>query len=188
VRWYDETHPYLDVDSGLVGVSSQNQSLAQGQGFAAWSGDMLGGTAAFQVDVTGAPHIATSPITLPMTYTNNGDVNIDGWNLVSNPLPSAIAFDQVVRGADVEDEVTYYNPANGTTAYYSISMNMGSNGGTNVIQSSQGFFLHATGGAVTTTVSESAKVNSNAGGIFGGDQENTAPASYYLGICCLCFF
>jgi hypothetical protein len=98
----------------LVGVSSNTQALLRGQGFAAWCGDNLGGTAPFVIDVfNGAPHIATAPITLPMSWTNTGNPTVDGWNLVSNPVPSAIAFDQIARGADVQDYVTFYNPANG---------------------------------------------------------------------------
>ncbi len=172
IRWYDETNTGAAQNDGLTGVSSNLQPLTVGQGFAAWSGDASGGTAPFVVDLqNGTPNIASTPIALPMTYTNTGNGSVDGWNLVSNPLPSAIAFDQIARGADVADYVTFYNPANGNTGTYDISLNLGTNGGSNVIQSSQGFFLRATGSNVTTTVEEADKVNSNTGGVFGGNNE-----------------
>jgi hypothetical protein len=110
-----------------------------------------------------------------MSWTNTGNPTVDGWNLVSNPVPSAIAFDQIARGADVQDYVTFYNPANGNMAVYDISMGFGTNNATNTIQSSQGFFLKATGPAVATTVEESDKINDNDGGIFGGLLPDATP-------------
>lgn len=174
IRWYDETNTGADMNDGLVGATSTAQPLAQGQGFAAWCGTGLTTTTAFTVDVTGNPHIAHTPISLPMSYTNTGVPDTDGWNMVSNPLASPIAFDQISRGADVADYITYFNPANGNLATWDISEGLGTNGGTNVIQSSQAFWLKATGTAVTTTVSESAKVSGNSGGFFGGAQVQTA--------------
>ena len=171
IRWYNETNIGSGPSDGLVGVSSTSQPLVRGQGFAAWCGDLLGGTAPFVIDViNGTPHVATAPIALPMTWTNTGNPEVDGWNLVSNPVPSAIAFDRVSRGTDVEDYVTFYNPANGNSSVYDLSMGFGTNGASNTIQSSQGFYLKANGPDAVTTVEESDKINDNSGGIFGGDQ------------------
>jgi hypothetical protein len=174
IRWYNEPLNSSNQNIGVVGVTNANQSLAQGQGFAVWCGDALGGTAAFTIDLAnGAPHIASTPITLPMTWTNNGHA-ADGWNLVSNPLPSPIDFQAISRGADVGDYVTIYNPATGNSAVYDISINgnsPGTNGATRYIQSSQAFFLKATGSAVTTTVEEADKVETNLGGIFGMNEQ-----------------
>ncbi|MEZ4738036.1 MAG: hypothetical protein R2818_01435 [Flavobacteriales bacterium] len=112
IRWYDETNTFALIDSGLVGVSSTAQALSQGQGFAAWCGDGLNTTSAFTVDVTGAPHIAISPFSLPMSYTNTGNAGVDGWNLVSNPLPSPIRFSNIAR-TNVEDYVTLLRSRDG---------------------------------------------------------------------------
>lgn len=176
IRWYNEPNTGANANDGMVGVNSNTQPLAQGQGFACWSGDALGGTAPFVVDLqNGPPRIATTPLALPMSYTSTGNPAVDGWNLVSNPVPSAIAFDQIARGADVEDYVTFYNPANGNSAVYDISLGFGTNSATNTIQSSQGFFLKANGPAVTTMVEESDKINDNDGGIFGGLLPDATP-------------
>jgi hypothetical protein len=174
IRWYDETNTGANVNDGLVGATSTAQSLAAGQGFAAWCGTGLNTTTAFNVDVTGNPHVAHTPIALPMSYTNTGVAATDGWNMVSNPLASPIAFDLIDRGADVADYITYFNTANGNLATWDISDNIGTNGGSNVIQSSQAFWLKATGPAVTTTVDEQDKVAGNTGGFFGGAQVQTA--------------
>jgi len=174
VRWYDETDTGAGVNDGLTGATSTSQALTAGQGFAAWCGTGLNTTTAFTVDVTGAPNVAASPITLPMSHTNTGVPATDGWNMVSNPLPSPILFSNISRGTDVEDFITYFDPATGNNATYDIGLGVGTNGGTNTIQSSQGFWLKTTGTGVTTTVEEADKVASNSGGFFGGDQVQTA--------------
>lgn len=182
IRWYDETHVGGGQNDGMTGVSGNTHNLTSGQGFAAWCGTSLNTTTAFVVDLENQPPvIASTPITLPMTWTNTGNPVVDGWNLVSNPVPSPIAFDQIARGANVADFVTYFDPATGNTATWDISLGAGTNGGTNTIQSSQGFFLKANGPAVTTTVEEADKVEGNGGGFFGGLVEN-APAVLHLAV------
>jgi len=173
VRRYDETNTGVGINDGLVGVSGTAHALTPGQGFASWSGDNSGGTNAFIVDVTGPPTIASSPITLPMTWTNTGTAGTDGWNLVSNPLPSPISFTAISRGANVDNSYWIFNPANGNNATWSAGVS--TNGASGVIQSSQGFWMRTNGAAVTTTVSESAKSGSGAGGVFGGQDELAIP-------------
>jgi PKD repeat protein len=165
IRYYDETNPGPDQNDGLLGVTSNMMDLLPGQGFAAWCGTTLNSTTAFTIDVTGAPYIAHTPITLPMSFTNTGVPATDGYNLVSNPLPSPISFAQIARGADVANFYWIYNPANGNNATWNGVV--GTNGANGIIQSSQGFWLKANGPAVTTTVTENAKVAGNTGGLFG---------------------
>lgn len=173
IRYYDETNTYAAADTGVVGVSSNTQALTPGQGFLAWSGDNFTTTTAFTVDVTGAPNVANTPITLPMTYTSSGTPAADGWNLVSNPLPSPIDFDAISLGSDVAAQYWIFNPINGTSQTYSAGIGQGNVNGK--IQSSQGFWLQASGSNVTTTVSEADKVNEPTGGVFGGSQQAVRP-------------
>jgi subtilisin-like proprotein convertase family protein len=173
VRKYDETVANADVNEGLVGVASTSEALGIGRGYAVWSGDNAGGTNSFIVDVTGAPTIAQTPVTLPMSWTNSGNPAADGYNLVSNPLPSPIDFASISRGSDVQDFYWIYNPANGNNATWNGTI--GTNGANGVIQSSQGFWLKADGPAVATTVDESAKVAGNTGGVFGGSEQDPMP-------------
>ena len=168
IRWYNETNTGAGQNDGLGGVSNTSQAMSTGQGFACWSGSGLTTTSAFTMDLQGAPTIASTPISLPMSYTNTGNPTVDGWNMVSNPLPSPIAFDQISRGANVEDYITYFDPATGNMATWDIGLGSGTNGGSNTIQSFQGFFLKANGSSVTTTVEEADKVAGNGGGFFGG--------------------
>ena len=182
IRWYDETNTGTLVNDGLQGVSSSAQALTLGQGFSVWAGTSFLNTAAFTIDLGGnSPVIAQTPVTLPMSWTDTSTPVVDGWNLVSNPLPSPIAFDQIARGADVADFVTFFNPDNGNTAVWDISLGFGTNNATNTIQSMQGFFLKATGSAVATTVDEGDKVNDNAGGMFGLTGEPAAHLRLRIG-------
>ena len=173
IRYYDETNTYAIADSGVVGVTSNTQALTPGQGFLAWSGDNLSTTTAFTVDASGPPNIANAPITLPMSYTSSGTVAADGWNLVSNPLPSAIAFDSISRGSDVLDQYWVFNPITGMHETYSAGIGQGEVNGR--IHSSQAFWLKANGSNLTTTVSEADKVGDLAGGVFGGFEEAVRP-------------
>ena len=173
VRKYDETVADASMNVGLIGVTGTAEALATGRGYAVWSGDNLGGTNPFLVDVTGAPNVASTPIALPITWTNSGNPGADGYNLVSNPLPSPIDFASISRGADVQNFYWIYNPANGNNATWNGLV--GTNGANGIIQSSQGFWLKADGPAVTTTVDESAKVGGNTGGVFGGSQDGPMP-------------
>jgi hypothetical protein len=173
IRWYDETVASAEVNDGLVGVASNLSPLEQGRGYAAWSGDTMGTTQPFLVDVTGPPHIAQSPISLPVSFTDSGNPTVDGYNLVSNPLPSAIDFTQIQRGADVQNAYYLYDPATGNNLAWANGFGIGAANG--IIQSSQGFWLKAEGPDATATVQESAKVNALQGGAFGGLEQPTVP-------------
>lgn len=169
IRWYDETSPIASLDTSLVSVSDTSQPLVPGQGFFAWSGSSFSTTTAFTVDVTGAPTVAQTPITFPMSYTDTGHPADDGLNMVSNPLPSPIDFDKIERGDDVADIYWIFDPQTGNTLSWSNGIGQGDLNG--YIQSSQGFWLQATGPSVTTTVDEAAKVlEPSEGGVFGVEQ------------------
>ncbi|MCB0767304.1 MAG: PKD domain-containing protein [Flavobacteriales bacterium] len=172
IRWYDETLTFAHIDTGWVGVSSIAQTLDAGQGFAAWCGTSLNTTTAFTIDVTGAPNIASTTITRSLDYTNNGAPTIDGWNAVSNPLPSPVLFSSLGR-TNVEDYVYIFNPAVGNVAAYDVSSDISTNGGNDTIQSSQAFMVQAIAGSASISFDEADKVNDRQGGFFGGSQQST---------------
>ncbi|MBL8001529.1 MAG: PKD domain-containing protein [Flavobacteriales bacterium] len=167
IREYDETNTGALSSDGLIGIGNITDAITVGQGFAAYSGTTLGGTTPFTIDMIGAPTVAATPFTLPMTWTNTGNAAVDGLNLVGNPLPSPIDFSLISLGADVDNFYYIYKPGAGTNAVWDETNSLGTLGTNGNIQSSQAFWLHATGAALTTTVSESAKVlEPSAGGIF----------------------
>ena len=177
VRWYNETVPSASANTGLVGVSNINQLLTPGQGFAVWCGTS-NTTSAFMIDVTGAPTIAKTPFTLPMSYTDSGNPLADGWNLVSNPLPSPVLFSAISKGADVENGYYIYDPVAGSNAYWDgvDGESFPANVLNGVIQASQAFWLKANGAAVSTSVQESHKTSGDAGGLFGGNNGALRPS------------
>ncbi len=173
IRDYNETVANASPNVGLLGVEGLSTPLTSGKGFAAWSGDTDEGTVGFTIDLTGTPFLANTPITLPMTWTDSGNPLADGWNLVSNPVASPIDFTAISRGADVANQYYIFDPAIGNNRAWTNGV--GSGGANGIIQSSQGFWLKATGSAVTTTVSEDDKVLAPTGGVFGGNDQPNMP-------------
>ena len=173
IRYYDETIPSADVNAGVLGVESTQTPMEEGRGYAAWSGDSLQGTASFTVDLVGAPNIALDPIELPLTWTDSGNPEADGFNLVSNPVPSPIDFIAIEKGADVQNAYYLYDPATGNMDSWSNGFGIGTADG--IIRSAQGFWMKANGPDATATVHESAKVEAPQGGAFGGLEQSQVP-------------
>ncbi len=176
VRQYVESNPGLLDSDGLIGVSNVTDPLTIGKGFAAWSGTTLNTTTAFNVDVRGLPTVASTPFTIPMSYTNSpATAAIDGLNLIGNPLPSPIDFGSLSLGANVDNQYYIYDPGSGVNVGWDENTLIGTGGCNGNIQSSQGFWLHCTGAANTVTVTESAKVLEPInGGVF-TDQQGMRP-------------
>lgn len=153
---YDETVPG-HKDSGFVAPSSMSEAIAAGKGFWVYAGDNLAGTAAFNIDFYGT--INTGAIDLPVNYTNSGNTG-DGWNLVANPYPCSIDWDNAnwVK-TNISDETHIFNPNTGTYAVYAAGV--GANGGSNVIASNQAFWVKATATSPQLTANEDCKVSTN---------------------------
>lgn len=180
VRMYDETDPGpLDID-GLIGVSSVTEPLTVGKGFAAWSGTTLSSTVAFTVDVRGLPTVASTPFSIPLSYTNNGVPAVDGLNLVGNPLPSPVDFTDFTL-TNVDNNYYIYDPGSGTNAAWDETTQIGTGGANGHIQSSQGFWLKANAAAPSATLTESAKVLEPInGGIFSDVEANREMVRLFL--------
>ncbi len=90
--------------------------------------------------------------------TNAGSTD-PGWNLIGNPYPSAIDWDNVVvsQYSDLENAVYVYDNASST--YYSYVDGVGSltDG---IIPAMQGFFVHADGPAPALTLENADRVHS----------------------------
>lgn len=140
--------------NGYTGVTNVTNSLNPGKGFWVWSGDSLGGTAAFTVDVTGPAN--TGNIALPVTFTSTGILSEDGWSMVGNPYPSTIDWDDANwTKANLDDAVYIWNPQNEQYAAYIGGL--GTNGGSNLIASSQGFWVKANAASPSLIAAEGVK-------------------------------
>ena len=95
----------------------------------------------------------------PITYTNNGSLSDDGWNLVSNPYPSAIDWDHASwTKTNVSSTFYTWNPDINNYVTYTTGIG-GTNGGAKEIPSSQGFYIKATGASPALSATENVKTN-----------------------------
>jgi hypothetical protein len=180
VRKYNEPVTGGLLTDGLVGVSSVSEALTPGRGFAAWSGTTLNTTTAFTIDVVGAPTVASTPFSIPLTYTNNGFPAVDGLNLVGNPLPSPIDFTDITL-TNVANNYYIYDPGASANVGWDETLSIGTGGCNGNIQSSQGFWLTATAASPSATLNESAKVLEPInGGIFSDENDRRPMVRLYL--------
>jgi hypothetical protein len=130
------------------------------QGYEAWASDFYTGTTT--VTYTGTLHTGNLSKS-DLTYTPTAPVS-NGYNLVGNPYPSAVDWD-ISSGwtkTNLDDAIYIWNPYAGN--YSSYVDGVGNNGGTNIIPSGQGFFVHVnsvySGGSIS--VNNNARLHDNA--------------------------
>jgi len=135
VYFYDETVAGT-ADLGYTAPTSINDSIQTGQGFMAYIGTT---SLMATVDFSGVPN--TGNINLPVTYTLSDTVS-DGWNLVGNPYPSAINWDDTtITKTGIYNAIYLWDAEAGV--YTSYIDGIGTNGGTGIIASSQSFYVIA---------------------------------------------
>lgn len=147
---YDETVSG-HRDEGVVDVTSMSDALPTGQGVRAYvsSGETM-------LTVSGAPVTGNFTWTT-LTFTDTGDPENDGWNLVANPYPSTIDWDDNSNWtkSGLNDAIYVAGSEDGTFTSYIAGV--GTNGGTQFIPSSQGFWVHANAASPSMTLTEAAK-------------------------------
>jgi hypothetical protein len=135
VYFYDETDSGTS-DYGYVAPVSALDLVQMGTGFMAYIGT---GSLTSTIDFTG--DINKGTIELPVTYTLTDTVS-DGWNLVGNPYPSAIDWDDsTILKTRIDDAIYIWNPSLGV--YSSYVDGIGINGGSSVIASAQSFYVRS---------------------------------------------
>ncbi len=114
------------------------------------------------VDVTGTINRGT--IDIPISYTNTGDPEDVGWNLVGNPYPSAIDWESISnnRKRSLGDAI-YLTAVDPSTEIYQTSTfvsGVGNPAGTvGIIESSQAFSVKATASNARLRLRESDKTS-----------------------------
>jgi hypothetical protein len=109
-------------------------------------------------------------VTIPISKTTNGGPGNDGWNLISNPLPSPISFSGLLNGNPNVNPMLYaYNAdlggGSGAAATYAPGTGIsvpavGSGGIGDAIPMCQGFYVQATNNT-SLLAPESIKIASN---------------------------
>jgi hypothetical protein len=131
---YDETVAGAS-EYGYVAPTHANDSLKPGKGYWCW----VGPTPKL-VDVSGIPKKGDHLFSV--SFTQDAGIFHDGWNLLSNPYPSAIDWDSPHwTKTGLQDAIYIWDPQ---SEQYSTYINgIGINGGTNIIASSQAFWIQS---------------------------------------------
>jgi len=138
IQYYDELTSG-DLDQGFTPAGNVTDPIVDGRGYFVFLGPNP-----LTFSVTGPPNKFDNP--LAVSYFDNYSSVDDGWNLVSNPYPSAIDWDAVSwTKTSMDDAIYIYNSYTGTYAYHCPvdSTPIDGNGGTRYIASQQAFWVKA---------------------------------------------
>ena len=172
---YDETQSGAYGDAAkYIPIENITDTIVPGKGYWVYLGNGSVSTTSMVFDVTGIvarPNV--TPVSLPLTFTNHGgsDTTDNGWNLITNPLPSPISWAALRSSAsnisNIDDAVYIYNTAlnSGVGGYAQYvagvsSPAVGSGGIGDTIPMSQAFYVHLSG-STTLNPTESHKVSGN---------------------------
>lgn len=125
------------------------------------------------LEFNGNLNTGSKSVTLSYTDNNPTEPHFDGWNLISNPYPSSINWDDVVTTGiidnciyfyDDEGSSPYYNNykyyikgGGGVNPYPSISVN----GATAEVPVAQAFFVRTTNNGQVFSLDNSVRIHSN---------------------------
>ena len=150
---YDET---LGTGLGYLECTGATQVMNPGEGWLIWCGDTITGTQPFTFDLVGVPN--QGDIDIPITYTNTGNIVEDGFNLVCNPYPSAIDWeDPDWNRVNVANAIYLQDPD--TKQYATYVAGASTNGGSRYISSQQSFWINATASSPVLQLSEGVKAD-----------------------------
>lgn len=164
--------PATETQSQFSSVANLNESLAPGKAAFLY---YRGSRDQYSVQTAGTSKKVNSPYVLPestvVTYTgpiNQGNIKVDlsytpnpsdprnGYNLVGNPYPSVINWENVIR-VNVINELKVIKPAGGYATYMDgISVNA-DNLNLAYIQPGQGFYTRASSSGASITFQENSK-------------------------------
>jgi hypothetical protein len=168
-RYYSEASPGIINVGYQSWITSNANTLVPGVGYDAY---MWNGVSNTTVSFNGTINmgdinlgIVTGPPSNSITHTSNGS-SADGWNLVGNPYPSAIQWNNDPGSwtrTNIDPTVWVWDVVGRVWHSYNANTSLGdlTNG---VIASAQGFWVYAsTPGAATITVKEPAKSTAGSG-------------------------
>jgi hypothetical protein len=144
------------VDSGFYAPSSINANIPRGNGHYVYIGTyQLPNT----IDVEGEPIL--NDFTFDINYTNSGLQLHDGYNLLGNPYPSPIDWDNSSAWVNVGccDAIWYWDEC--SEQYASYISQVATNGGTNIVESCQSFWIKAHVPGSSLTISRDAMSSDN---------------------------
>lgn len=166
VRYYDETAPGVS-SLGYTDIKNSNQLLNNGTGYICWID-----SGSYVTSVTGQPAIGDQ--NLNITYTSTLDTINDGWNLIANPYASSIDWNSSNwNKTGIDNAIYVWNP--NLQQYATYKDGIGTNGGSNIIPSSQAFWVHVNQSNSSLTCAENVKITD--GGSFMKTSNQVNPLS-----------
>jgi hypothetical protein len=149
---YDETTLGI-ADNGYVPPVSVSDPIVPGKGYWCYIGPTP-----ITVDVTGPP--ATFNQTFQVSYTPSGGPSEDGYVMIGNPYPSPIDWSSPNWSkTKINNAIYIWNPE--LQQYASWVAGVSVNGGSNLIASSQSFWIQANGSNPALSCNENVKVSSD---------------------------
>jgi len=152
-----DTNAAGNVVAGWVNITDEASSLIPGTGYKVWSYASNPGNKIISF-TGGTPNDGTVDLPVSATDRNgNGTIEgIEGWNLVGNPFPSAIDWDNSGWTGKARFDASIY--------VYDGSQYLSWNGSTGsltdgVIPAMQAFFVHATNTSPLLKVNNNARVS-----------------------------
>jgi hypothetical protein len=145
------------ADQGFVSPTDSSDIIELGKGYYAYVGTSSINSSDITLDVCGEAYVGD--FNFPITYTASlpdALYNDDGWNLIANPYCSAIDWDDAhwVK-SNINDAIYSYNTDQ--QQYTSYVNGVGINGGNNIIEPSQAFWIKATSQNPILVASEAVK-------------------------------
>ncbi len=129
-------YPYDETTNSWISLST-GENLVKGKGYSVY----YSGDADFTAIFGGMPN--TGDQTISVTASDySGNSSNDNWNLVGNPFPSAIDWDEVGK-TNIESAIYIWRPSSLTYASYvnGVGSNINDDG---IVPAMQAFFVHAT--------------------------------------------
>ena len=155
--------------TGYTPMTNVTNSIGVAEGFWVYlqTNGTTGTIANFVLDVTGPPN--TDDVNLGVTYTD-GDADEDGWNLVANPYPCTIDWDDADwTKTNMANAIYFWNADVGASGGYATYVEgVPVNGGTQYIAAHQGFYVKANAASPSLIVTENTK-STTQNPVFRGD-------------------
>ena len=133
--YFESVQGWNEADAyGYDTTITVSTALTPGQGFWVYLGDGQFTTSDFTISLTGSP--VTGSLNIPLTNSAQS-----GTCLIANPFASPISWTALRNGNSAVANAVYIYNANGP--YASFVGGVGTNGGSDVIPSGQGFYVEA---------------------------------------------
>lgn len=148
---------YSEADYYYYDIIPPSTALNVMQGYGLWTIDAEASTEVFEGETN------SGNFSFSFTQTDFPDNSKEGWNLIGNPYPSAIDWDQVNIPVQLNGAFWVFDPTIGSTGdfLYYINGGGGANTTSQYISSGQGFFIRATGGNGILQFSNNIRVHSS---------------------------